>query len=92
MRRGRGAEESGSNIFIKKLSKSFKLYRGSRINSSKGWGRSFLQINLEIVWTMRRKLTSLGSHHVDMSPALQREFCIVLVGAMENVVSILGKV
>jgi hypothetical protein len=34
----------------------------------------------------------VGSHRVDTSPALWREFCIVLVGAMENVVSILGKV
>jgi hypothetical protein len=34
----------------------------------------------------------VGSHRVDTSPALRREFCVVLVGAMENVVSILGKV
>jgi hypothetical protein len=34
----------------------------------------------------------VGSRHMDTSPALQREFCVVLVGAMESVVSILGKV
>jgi hypothetical protein len=34
----------------------------------------------------------VGSHRVDTSPALRREFCIVLVGAMETVVSILRKV
>jgi hypothetical protein len=28
--------------------------------SSKGWGGSLLQIDLEIVWMMRRKLTSLS--------------------------------
>jgi len=34
----------------------------------------------------------VGSHHIDTSPALQREFCATLVGAMGSVVSILGKV
>jgi hypothetical protein len=34
----------------------------------------------------------VGSRRVDTSPALQREFCAVLVGAMESVVSILRKV
>jgi hypothetical protein len=29
---------------------------------------------------------------METGPALQREFCAVLVGAMESVVSILGKV
>jgi hypothetical protein len=34
----------------------------------------------------------VGSHHVDTSPALQREFCATRVGAMESVENILGKV
>jgi len=34
----------------------------------------------------------VGSCCMDMSLAVQREFCVTLVGAMGSVVSILGKV
>jgi hypothetical protein len=56
VRRGRGTEESGRYIFIKKFPESFKLDRGKGVYGAKGWSSAIFQIDFQIVGTMWRKL------------------------------------
>jgi hypothetical protein len=56
MQRGRGTEESGRYIFIKKFPESFKLNRRKGVYGAKGWSSPIFQINFQIIRTMWRKL------------------------------------
>jgi hypothetical protein len=56
MWRGRGTEESGQYIFIKKFSESFKLDRRKGVYGAKGWSSPIFQIDFQIVRMMWRKL------------------------------------